>query len=198
MSGFAGSRGARPPGRVRVWIKPAPTGSDTRRKYHWDCLCLPHNCGSGWCARDFDHVRLRLDQFSCQCLCSVEVRSHPADIKLKIRSKPPSQLRHPPKEGLHPLLPSGSPSGNPHKHSNSPHAVRLLRLCPNRPRRRTGKSRDELTSPHSITSSARASSDGGTVRPSVLAVLRLMTNSYLVAACTGRSAGFSPLRMRST
>jgi hypothetical protein len=76
-----------------------------RRKYHWDCLCLPHNCGSGWCARDFDHVRLRLDQFSCQCLCSVEVRSHPADIKLKIRSKPPSQLRHPPKEGLHPLLP---------------------------------------------------------------------------------------------
>jgi hypothetical protein len=31
-----------------------------------------------------------------------------------------------------------------------------------------------------------------------LAVLRLITNSYLVGACTGRSAGFSPLRMRST
>ena len=30
------------------------------------------------------------------------------------------------------------------------------------------------------------------------AVLRLMTSSYLVGACTGRSAGFSPLRMRST
>src|SRR5262249_39493660 len=51
---------------------------------------------------------------------------------------------------------------------------------------------------HSITSSARASSDGGTVRPSAFAVLRLITNSYLVGACTGRSAGFSPLRMRST
>jgi hypothetical protein len=38
----------------------------------------------------------------------------------------------------------------------------------------------------------------GMVRPSVLAVLRLSTVSYLVGACTGRSAGFSPLRMRST
>ena len=35
-------------------------------------------------------------------------------------------------------------------------------------------------------------------RPSALAVLRLITSSYLVGACTGRSAGFSPLRMRST
>jgi hypothetical protein len=31
-----------------------------------------------------------------------------------------------------------------------------------------------------------------------LAVLRLMTNLYLVGACTGRSAGLSPLRIRST
>ena len=30
------------------------------------------------------------------------------------------------------------------------------------------------------------------------AVLRLITSSYLVGACTGMSAGFSPLRMRST
>ena len=51
---------------------------------------------------------------------------------------------------------------------------------------------------YSITSSARASSVGGTSRPSALAVLRLITSSYLVGACTGRSAGFSPLRMRST
>src|SRR5215813_11835474 len=51
---------------------------------------------------------------------------------------------------------------------------------------------------HSITSSARASTDDGISRPSALAVLRLITSSYLVGACTGRSAGFSPLRMRST
>ena len=51
---------------------------------------------------------------------------------------------------------------------------------------------------YSITSSARASSVGGTSRPSAFAVLRLMTSSYLVGACTGRSAGFSPLRTRAT
>src|SRR5262245_17445996 len=51
---------------------------------------------------------------------------------------------------------------------------------------------------HSITSSAVASKDGGTLRPRALAVLRLITSSYLVGACTGRSEGFSPLRMRST
>jgi hypothetical protein len=31
-----------------------------------------------------------------------------------------------------------------------------------------------------------------------VAVLRLMTSSYFVGACTGKSPGFSPLRMRST
>ena len=51
---------------------------------------------------------------------------------------------------------------------------------------------------YSITSSARASSVGGIVRPSAWAVLRLIASSYLVGACTGRSAGFSPLRTRST
>src|SRR5262249_24743431 len=51
---------------------------------------------------------------------------------------------------------------------------------------------------YSITSSARARTDGGTVMPSAFAVLRLTTSSYLVGACTGMSAGFSPLRMRST
>src|SRR5262249_39169765 len=76
---------------------------------------------------------------------------------------------------------------------------RLLRPRRERPRgRHAAEQRDELTPPHSITSSARASSVGGTSRPSALAVLRLITNSYFVGACTGRSAGFSPLRMRST
>src|SRR5262249_40165371 len=67
-----------------------------------------------------------------------------------------------------------------------------------RPRNRgTPEQRDELAPPHSITSSARASNVGGISRPSALAVLRLITSSYLVGACTGRSAGFSPFRMRS-
>jgi hypothetical protein len=37
----------------------------------------------------------------------------------------------------------------------------------------------------------------GIVMPSALAVFMLMTNSYFVGACTGRSVGFAPSRMRS-
>src|SRR5271169_4111270 len=48
---------------------------------------------------------------------------------------------------------------------------------------------------YSITSSARARIDGGTVKPSALAVLRLTTSSKVVGCWTGRSAGFSPLRI---
>ena len=48
---------------------------------------------------------------------------------------------------------------------------------------------------HSITSSARARIDGGTVRPSALAVLRLMASSKVVGCWTGRSAGLAPLRI---
>jgi hypothetical protein len=39
---------------------------------------------------------------------------------------------------------------------------------------------------HSITSSARESSEGGTVRPSAFAVFKLMTNSIFVGRSTGR------------
>ena len=76
---------------------------------------------------------------------------------------------------------------------------RLLRARRERPRRRrAAEQRDELAPPHSITSSARASSIGGTSRPSALAVLRLITSSNLVGCSTGRSAGFAPRRILST
>src|SRR5262252_1225832 len=53
-------------------------------------------------------------------------------------------------------------------------------------------------SPHSINSSARASTCGGTVRPSSFAALRLITSSNLVGCSTGRSAGLAPLSILST
>jgi hypothetical protein len=56
--------------------------------------------------------------------------------------------------------------------------------------------RDERASPHSITSSARASSCAGTVSPSIVAVWALMISSNLVDCTTGKSAGLAPLRMR--
>src|SRR6516164_5981315 len=73
----------------------------------------------------------------------------------------------------------------------------LLRPRRKRPRRCcSGEQSDEVTPPHhSITTSAPARSDGGTVSPSALAVIRLMLNSNLVDCTTGRSAGFAPLRI---
>ena len=80
------------------------------------------------------------------------------------------------------------------------------KVCPLYSRKQTcalqlqmsAKGHKRTLSLHSITSSAVPSSDGGIVRPSAAAVLRLITNSYFVGDCTGRSDGFSPLRIRST
>ena len=50
---------------------------------------------------------------------------------------------------------------------------------------------------YSITLSARSSNDSGIVKLSALAVVRLMTKSYLVGCSTGMSAGFAPRRILS-
>jgi hypothetical protein len=77
--------------------------------------------------------------------------------------------------------------------------IRRIR-SPCRPRAVSGhaaEQRDEFAPPHhSITSSARASSVGGTSTPIALAVPRLMISSTFVDCWTGRSAGFSPFRIR--
>src|SRR5262249_28775423 len=75
---------------------------------------------------------------------------------------------------------------------------RLLRACGGRPRRRrAAEQRDELAALHSITSSASSRKDSEMVSPSALAVLRFISSSYLSAACSGSSPGFSPLRILS-
>src|SRR5262249_46572679 len=66
----------------------------------------------------------------------------------------------------------------------------LLRARRERRRGRAAKESDELaTVVHSITSSARASTLGGMVRPSALAVFRLIVSSNLIGCVTGKSAG---------
>src|SRR5882757_6306196 len=84
-----------------------------------------------------------------------------------------------------------------------PHPVdapgQLLCACGQRPRRcRAAECHDKLPPLHSITSSARCSSDVGTSTPSAVAVFKLITNSNLVGCSTGRSAGFAPLKILST
>ena len=71
-------------------------------------------------------------------------------------------------------------------------AVRLAGWCPD------CGGNSGAASGHSIIWSARDSTDGGIVRPRVLAVLRLITSSNFVGCSTGRSPGLAPLRILST
>ncbi len=74
------------------------------------------------------------------------------------------------------------------ENTDFPQTARRLRPRHERPRdRRAAEQRDELTPLHSITSSARTSRPGGTVKPSAFAVLILITNSNLVGCWTGKS-----------
>src|SRR5262245_23583100 len=76
---------------------------------------------------------------------------------------------------------------------------RLLRLGGERRGEQRGStSKERPAVHHSITWSARASSDGGMVRPRALAVLRLMTSSSVMDCWIGSSPGFAPLRILST
>src|SRR6516165_10569565 len=92
------------------------------------------------------------------------------------------------------LIPANSASPNQARSSPTVAPAPKMAMRP-----RAAEQRDELaTAAHSITSSARASSVGGTSSPSALAVRKLITSWYWVGCWTGRSAGFSPLRTRST
>src|SRR6516162_5875399 len=82
--------------------------------------------------------------------------------------------------------------------SHPPNLARLCACCERQHNGGAAGKRDELAPPHSITSSARTTNDGGIERPSALAVLRLMTRSNLVGCSTGMSPGFAPRRILST
>src|SRR6516162_4423282 len=83
-----------------------------------------------------------------------------------------------------------------HYDTDAPDALGLLRTRRERPHSGpAAEQRYELAPPHSITSSAMASSCSGTSRPSAFAVLRLITSSNLVGCHTGRSAGLAPFRI---
>src|SRR5262249_31290223 len=87
---------------------------------------------------------------------------------------------------MQPLLVSGNPLALRRGRSRAKlpdcgQLAGLLRARRERPRSCAAEQLDELSSPHSITSSAVICMIVGTVRPSALAVLRLITSSNLVA-----------------
>src|SRR6516225_2160550 len=185
-----------PPGRASVSTKPAPTGSET-----------PANTmGEVWVTcRNAATLKLPLarmtsgecEQFRGVSAIALDIVLAPAGVDPHIAALVPAQLLQRLQERRDLRLTFRIGGGHVHEHTYAPHALGLLRACRERPRGcRAAEQRDErAAAAHSITSSARASSVGGTSRPSALAVIRLMTSSNLVGCSTGKSAGLAPRKI---
>ena len=108
-----------------------------------------------------------------------------------IRAGPPQNRRTYPTAYWLPLLLSPTLPGTPGTSRRRPSAHGAARAVDKHLRARP-------VAPHSITSSASASSLSGTARPSAFVVLRLITSSNFVGCWTGKSPGFSPFSTLAT
>src|SRR5262249_52560414 len=151
---------------------------------------------NGRTARDKDYIWCQRHQFGGVFAGIVNIASAPAVLDLDVVPDSPAQLLQSLQECRVAGLRLRIVRGVRHEHADAPHPLALLRPRRERPRGCASKQPDERAALHSITSSARASSLSGIWRPSALAVLRLITNANLMDCITGRSAGFSPLRIR--
>src|SRR5262245_26494113 len=168
-------------------------------KYDRDRARGLQNRGQRRSARGEDNVRRNGRKLRCVPLKKVWLARGPSIVDLHIPPVDPTQRLQSFSKRLGARNRDWVVSSQVHQRADTSHALALLRPRRDRPcRSRAAEQRDELAPDHSITSSARASIVGGTSWPSAFAVLRLMTSSNLVGACTGRSAGFAPRRMRST
>jgi hypothetical protein len=168
-----------PPGRARLATIPAPIGSPAVANTMGidDVACFAARVGGVLCVRMM--VTLRWTNSAAISL-NRSVRPSPqrySIVRLRSSLQPSSRSRCK-SAAVHSLCAAAVPEpSNP---------MTGLGACCARAasghRRRAAEQRDELAAYHSITSSAMASSVGGTSRPSALAVLRLMTRSYLVGA----------------
>src|SRR5262249_24021833 len=143
-----------------------------------------------------NNVRRERNQFGRKAASAAKIAPSPASVDPDVAALRPPGLQQPLPEcggkGLSFLVALDMH----HQQPDPPHALSQLRPRREGPRcRRAANERDKRAAPHSITSSASASSFGGISRPSALAVLRLMTKSNLVGCTTGKSLGLAPLRI---
>jgi hypothetical protein len=146
-----------------------------------------------------DDIHVVLHQFGSGFAKSIGIRFRKLALDCDVLTVHVTKFVHPDHESLQGYAVwTGILRAAGRENTYSRYLCSLLRTHDARPCRHAADERNKFAPPHSITSSAVVSSDCGIVMPSTFAVLRLITNSYLVGACTGISAGFSPLRMRST
>src|SRR5262245_8099292 len=183
-----------PPGRGKLATKPLPTGSETFPKMMGMvrvCCIL-----GGGCVLRKNEAWLQRDEFLCESLHRLHV-GRPQRMSIRILPSVHPSFWSPPWNAATQVCPSRSFSA----YAISTPIGRIRSGCcarRERHRRRAADERNELPPYHSITSSARRISMGGTTMPRAWAVRRLMLSRNRVGCSTGKSAGAAPLRILST
>src|SRR5262249_24430545 len=141
------------------------------------------------CAGDIerhDHINLNPDQLGRKIGKPIQLSFRRAELKCNVLPLHIAQFTQSiPEFGLERLR-----VGEAYVQRTYSSHLGWLRTCRKRQRRRAAEQQaDERAAPHSITSSAAACRESGTVRPSALAACRLMTSSNFVGCTTGRSLG---------
>ena len=135
------------------------------------------------CSNGNDHFGPALNDLPYDAPCTWVSRVPSPDVvDVQIASLPPAEIAEGSLEGADARRYFRIGRGQNIDDGYAPSALRRLRPCYQRPRRRAAEQRDELPPFHSITSSARESSVAGTSRPSMRAVWALMTSSTWLTA----------------
>src|SRR5262249_23545677 len=153
---------------------------------------FPQQCDDRRRVARKQHFGFQIDAVLCYYAHPIDVARGPAIIGVKVASLHPPQFLKALPKSRKPGAPvqigvSVAPS---HQGANP-----SLRARRERPRSCPAEQRDERAAPHSITSSTSESRLSEILTPSAFAVFMLITSSNLTTCCTGKSAGFAPLRI---
>jgi hypothetical protein len=178
--------------------KPGADGIDGVEHDDRDRCCCPFGVGNNAVDRDYDHIDVQPNERVHDPRDALRSPFPPSLLEGDVPSLHVAQVAQPVTKRLeqHPgRIWKGPPDdadlwdlrdrlGLGAKRSGEEHRTRPSEECP--------------PVNHSITRSARSSTDCGTVRPNARAVLRLITSSNLAGRSNGRSPGRAPLRILST
>src|SRR5262245_31614011 len=171
-------------GRIAAWSCQARDKTSTDRvydtqEYNWDSAGRFQQWSDGGSTVGEYDVGHQRDQFHRGSLPRLRIVA-PARINPDIAALCPPGFLKSLSEHRNPCLYYRVAFGKRYQYADAPHALGLLRTRSERPScRRAAEKRDELSPLHSITSSARASSAGGTVSPSAFAAFKLIRSSNL-------------------
>src|SRR5580704_4342943 len=132
-------------------------------------------------AMDDNDIRLEIDDLHRVVPHTIGIAAAETIVETNIAAHNPTGVVKPPDQSIDPAFGLRIALGCSDEDADAPHPAALLRPRSHRRQqrhRRGAEKRNDLASPHSITSSARCRNNSGTVRPSTLAVLRLITSWY--------------------